>query len=220
MSPWFLISRFGETTLLLPCALLLYLWLRQVGEARAARTWLIHFSAAALVTLASKLAFMGWGLGSPALDFTGLSGHSMMAAAVFPVLAHRFLPAARGAGAVVALGTGIAMALLVGYSRLAVDAHSVSEVFGGLAAGMAASLGFLARTAHWPRQPAPPAVAMAIVVLMLALPATGAHAPTTEWLENMAISLSGRERPFRRVDWPMGRVWHGALSRIQGGSFL
>ena len=37
-------------------------------------------------TTASKVAFIGWGLGLSALDFTGISGHAMIASAVYPLL--------------------------------------------------------------------------------------------------------------------------------------
>lgn len=227
---WSLISRFGETSLLLPCALLLYLWLRHGGESRAARIWLTCFTAAAATTLLSKLAFMGWGIGMRALDFTGLSGHSMMAAATLPVLLHRFAsPRNAWLGWMAAL-CGFAAAVLIGYSRLMLQVHSVSEVAGGLLTGMGASIAFLWLTARTPRRGAPVLLALAIATLMLALPASGLHAPTHAWLEQLATYLSGRERPFRREDWPApvarfpsadtaaSRPWHAAFASRQSGA--
>lgn len=196
---WSLISRFGETSLLLPCALLLYLWLRHGGEPRAARLWFACFTGAATVTLLSKLAFMGWGIGMRSLDFTGLSGHSMMASATLPVLLHRFAPPQR---AWLAALCGLAAALLIGYSRLMLQVHSPSEVAGGLLTGMSASIAFLSLSARTPRRGAPVLLSLAIATLMLALPASGLHAPTHAWLEQFAMYLSGRDRPFRREDWP------------------
>lgn len=202
MSHWYVISRFGESSLLLPCAALLYLWMHYAGEPRAARNWLACFAGAAALTLASKLAFMGWGIGVQALDFTGFSGHSMMAAAVLPVLGQRLVATRRPGLAAIGMLAGGGMALLVGYSRLMLDAHTPSEVVGGLSIGLAASLGFLRLCGTAPRSAAPVTVALAIATLMLGLPATGAHAPTHRWLEQLAVYLSGRDRPFRREDWP------------------
>ena len=46
---------------------------------------MLCFGAASLVVLVSKLAFLGWGIGSARLNFTGFSGHTMLSAAVWPV---------------------------------------------------------------------------------------------------------------------------------------
>ncbi len=206
---WHLISRFGDAALLLPCAALLLLSLCHRGEWRAARDWCLAFAAAAGLTLASKLAFIGWGIGVPALDFTGFSGHSMMAASVLPVLLHRLAPGRRPRLGWIAATLGASLALLVGYSRLPLGAHSLSEVVGGLALGFAVSGGYLLATAprrrqrrppRWRRSPRAPLLLL-IGALLLGVPASGAHAPTEQWIEQIALYLSGRARPFQREDW-------------------
>lgn len=206
---WHLISRFGDAALLLPCAALLLLSLCHRGEWRAARDWCLAFAAAAGLTLASKLAFIGWGIGVPALDFTGFSGHSMMAASVLPVLLHRLVPGRRPRLGWIAATLGASLALLVGYSRLPLGAHSLSEVVGGLALGFAVSGGYLLATAprrrqrrpsRWRRSPRAPLLLL-IGALLLGVPASGAHAPTEQWIEQIALYLSGRARPFQREDW-------------------
>ncbi|KAA6129735.1 phosphatase PAP2 family protein [Cupriavidus cauae] len=206
---WHLISRFGDAALLLPCAALLLLSLCHRGEWRAARDWCLAFAAAAGLTLASKLAFIGWGIGVPALDFTGFSGHSMMAASVLPVLLHRLAPGRRPRLGWIAATLGASLALLVGYSRLPLGAHSLSEVVGGLALGFAVSGGYLLATAPRRRQRRPPRwrrsrrapLLLLIGALLLGVPASGAHAPTEQWIEQIALYLSGRARPFQREDW-------------------
>lgn len=202
---WHLISRFGDTALLLPCAALLLLSLCHRGEWRAARDWSLAFAAAAGLTLASKLAFIGWGVGVPALDFTGFSGHSMMAASVLPVLLHRLAPGRRPRLGWIAATLGASLALLVGYSRLPLGAHSPSEVVGGLTLGFAVSGGYLLATAprrrpRWRRSPRAPLLLL-VGALLLGVPASGAHAPTEQWIEQIALYLSGRARPFQREDW-------------------
>jgi hypothetical protein len=65
MNLWNLITRFGDSSLLLPCALLIYGWLLYRREGGDAQRWLLLFPPAASLTLASKLAFMGWASASP-----------------------------------------------------------------------------------------------------------------------------------------------------------
>ncbi len=198
---WHLISRFGDTALLLPCAALLLLSLCHRGEWRAARDWCLAFAAAAALTLASKLAFIGWGIGVPALDFTGFSGHSMMAASLLPVLMHRLAPARWPRLGWTAATLGASLALLVGYSRLPLGAHSASEVVGGLALGFAVSGGTLLAAAPRRRRSPRAPLLLLIGALLLGVPASGAHAPTEQWIEQIALYLSGRARAFQREDW-------------------
>ncbi|MCD9121729.1 phosphatase PAP2 family protein [Cupriavidus sp. UGS-1] len=199
---WHLISRFGDTALLLPCAALLLLSLCHRGEWRAARDWCLAFAAAAGLTLASKLAFIGWGVGVPALDFTGFSGHSMMAASVLPVLMHRLAPGRAPRLGWAAAMLGASLALLVGYSRLPLGAHSASEVIGGLTLGFAVSGGCLLATAPRRRRSPRAPLLLLLGAVLLGVPASGAHAPTEQWIEQIALYLSGRARPFQRADWP------------------
>lgn len=202
MSHWQFLSRFGETTLLLPCALMLYAWFRHSREAATARQWLCAFAAAAGVTLLSKLAYMGWGLGVPALNFTGFSGHSMMAAAVLPVVLHRLVPAhsARsGWPALAAAAAGVLLAVGVSVSRFVLGVHSLSEVVGGLALGLGASVWFIALTHGHARRAAPPLAIALVLAFVLGLPASGATVPTHRWLEEIAVYLSSRDKPFERT---------------------
>ena len=88
---WHLLTRLGEMQILLPAALLAMLAMFRRPEARPlAGWWGVFLMTAALITTASKVAFMGWGLGSAELDFTGISGHAMFAAAVYPLLIRVF----------------------------------------------------------------------------------------------------------------------------------
>ena len=93
----------------------------------------------------SKLAFMVWGVGLPGLDFTGLSGHSAMAALVWPALLG--LLAGRGGRVWRLCGAtlGTLLAAAVAWSRVALHAHSASEVVLGFALGAAFALWLLWR---------------------------------------------------------------------------
>ncbi len=146
MSAWPLVSRVGESALLMPCALVVFAWL-QSGRAPHDRAnavrWALTLGCAVALVVASKLAYMGWGIGGRAFDFTGISGHSTMAAAVLPVLARLLVPERHRAMAVVAVAVSVAVAIVVGVSRLALEVHSPAEVVAGLALGFGASATFL-----------------------------------------------------------------------------
>ncbi len=200
MQYWDLIARFGELQILLPAALLVALALLRRPETRAlALLWISSLSAALVLTTASKVAFIGWGIGWPELNFTGISGHAMVAAAVYPLLLGSLASRGTPRGRAAAIGVGYAMALLVGISRVALSAHSASEVFAGLCVGGAASALALdeARLARVVINPVVPAA----VALWLALtpglaPASQTHSAVTR----LSLMLSGRETPYTRSD--------------------
>ncbi len=83
---WQLISFFGDSTVLLPsaAALFIVLMLRKTSRLLAWQ-WSLLFGITGAIVCASKLAFMGWGLGIRELDFTGFSGHSALSAAFWPI---------------------------------------------------------------------------------------------------------------------------------------
>ncbi|MFZ4481940.1 MAG: phosphatase PAP2 family protein [Rhodoferax sp.] len=195
---WRLLTRLGEMQILLPAALLVMLALSRRPDARAlAFRWLACLALAALATLASKVAFIGWGLGSAAHDFTGISGHAMFAAAVYPILlgalAARWPPPAQR----IALAGGFALALAVGFSRLQVGAHSNSEVLAGLLLGGAASLTAIAG-ASLPRLALGSSLSALVVVWVLLSPVHIPPLPTHSAVTLLALTLSGHAAPYTR----------------------
>lgn len=198
MGRWQLVSILGESVFLLPCAVFLYAWLCWRGARAGAQHWLLAFSCSAFLVLASKLAFMGWGIGSEALDFTGFSGHAMMAASILPMMLYVAMPA--GVPALGPVAAGLLLAFLVAASRLALNAHSFSEVVGGLLLGLLVSLPLIRRQVV-PRSPAAMGLVAATLAIVLVLPAGGVVGITQRWIEDMAVFLSGRDRPFERGEW-------------------
>ena len=97
--------------------------------------WCQLFTAGMSLVVATKIAFIGWGIGIRSLDFTGFGGHSMRATVVIPVRFYLILqkapPIARTSG--VSLGT--VFGVIIGISRLVVYAHSVSEAVAGCILG-------------------------------------------------------------------------------------
>ncbi|GAA5787014.1 phosphatase PAP2 family protein [Chitiniphilus shinanonensis] len=196
MSFWIVVSWLGHTWLVLPLALLLALMFVVAGDARGALRWLVALAVAIGLTTLSKLAFLGWGIGIRALDFTGISGHAMYAAAVWPVAGALLAsPARRRLG--MTLG-GVA-ALLIGVSRLGLAVHSPSEVVAGWLVGGAVAAWVL-------RQPLPQSsvgwrwaaiLAVALASRWVAVPPATLAQPH-RMLVKLALVLSGRTAPYDR----------------------
>ncbi|GHM30386.1 hypothetical protein ECZU45_41730 [Escherichia coli] len=200
---WQLISFFGDSTVLLPsaAALFIVLMLRKTSRLLAWQ-WSLLFGITGAIVRASKLAFMGWGLVfaswiTPASAATqrsprpsGLSSCGCLAR-VFP----------RACKAAVA--TGYILAAVVGYSRLAIHVHSVSEVIAGLLLGAAGSALFLMlqkRTTHSESVSISWGGVVCLVMVPLILLHSGNKAPTQSLLGQIATALGPLDKPFTRTD--------------------
>lgn len=196
---WHLLTRLGEMQILLPAALLALLTLLRRPQARPlARWWLVFLLASAGLTTASKLAFMGWGIGNAALDFTGISGHAMFAAAIYPLLLGTLASHASPVVQRLAIGAGFVLALLIGISRLEVGAHSVSEVIAGLLLGGAASVGAMA-LACLPRAVIGPVLPLLVAVWIGVMPMHAPPSQTHDLVTQLALRLSGHQTPHTRA---------------------
>jgi membrane-associated phospholipid phosphatase len=197
---WQLLTRLGEAQILLPAgALAVLALLRQAPSRSMAIRWLAALAVAAGLTTASKLAFIGWGLGWPGLNFTGVSGHAMFAAAVYPLLLGTLAPRRPRVLPVLALALGALLAGLIGLSRLAVQAHSVSEVVAGLALGAAVVAVALGQM-HLPTLRISPWVPVTAAVWLFIMPA---HAPPSQshaLVTRLALAVSGHPLPYTRAD--------------------
>ena len=200
---WVQVSRLGEAQILLPAMALALLWLaRQHGGGRLALAWLGATALAAAITTASKIAFIGYGIGWAPWDFTGFSGHAMFAAALLPLLLRLTAGPRTRAGRGLVVAAGYALALVVAVSRIQVGAHSASEVVTGFTLGAAASAWAL-RAGRWPALPL--ARWMPVVLLVWALLAvSGAPESRTHGLvTRLALAISGRPHAYQR--WELHR---------------
>jgi membrane-associated phospholipid phosphatase len=205
---WSVITRLGQAEILLPAMAAGLLCLFGPAHAPAlARRWLVATAVTALLTTATKVAFIGYGIGYAPWDFTGLSGHSMFAGVVLPVLmavltGHR-QPALRHWATLF----GVALAVLITISRVRVGAHSWAEAVTGCGVGLCASAWVLfgqART-RW----APPLWLPALIIAWLAfLPLHAPPSRTNEWVTTLALHLSGRPHPYTRQQ--MLRIWRAS----------
>lgn len=203
---WRALSRLGESQILVPAFLAALAWLLLVasrpgaadgpGDASAARAaagrWALGVGAAGTLTLASKVAFIGFGLGWAAIDFTGFSGHTLAATSILPVLAGL-------AGGPPGAACGYAVALVVMVSRVVIHAHSWSEVLGGALLGStvaAATLGRLfaagqpVRTPWW--------LPLLLAAWLTLLPWRAPPSPTHGLVVRLSLWVSGRPFPYTR----------------------
>ncbi|MEP7186437.1 MAG: phosphatase PAP2 family protein [Rhodanobacter sp.] len=183
---WVDVTALGDSAVILPCVCVIALWLLlSVSTRGLVWRWLLLVAAVAGLVIASKLGFMVWGLSLPGLQFTGLSGHTAMAAvmwpALFALLAGRAGGAWRGCGAAL----GVLLAAAIAWSRVVLHAHSVSEVVLGGTIGVAFALWFLWRYGPQWRLPWSPLIAL--LPLLLVLPFVyGRRFPTQDILVTVA----------------------------------
>ncbi|HHG2519742.1 TPA: phosphatase PAP2 family protein, partial [Escherichia coli] len=99
--------------------------------------------------------------------------------------------------------TGYVLAAVVGYSRLVIHAHSVSEVIAGLLLGAAGSALFLVlqkRTSDCDYKTVPWGGIACLVMIPLILLHSGSKAPTQTLLGQIATAIGPLDKPFTRED--------------------
>jgi len=84
-----------------------------------------------LAVAASRFAHTVWGVEIAALNFTVISGHSMLASAIYPTTFAICATQAKPRTAMLAHLFGIAWALAIGVSRVLMGLHSTAEVVTG-----------------------------------------------------------------------------------------
>ena len=167
---------------------------------KALLAWFGYLAFGLAVVVVSKVAFIGWGIGVRAWDFTGFSGHAERATMVMPVLCYTFFRQASATVRHVAVALGFLTALGASLSRYVLHCHSVSEVIGGALLGSVLAAAFIAghgRAAAFSR--GLPLVLAGGFVLLVAPrmePGTSQHL-----LTDIALRVSGHHQPFTRDQW-------------------
>jgi len=197
------VTHLGAATTILPVlpAIWFGLWMERRHTVVVA--WSTTLFIGALVTLISKLAFIGWGLGVASLDFTGVSGHTLLATAILPVV-FSLLPLSRPWSAL-AFILGLCLVVLVGWSRVVLGAHSWSEVVAGwcLGALISGSVLVLMRLSMR-NHPVLPGmrwlIATSLLVMSVFSQSIAETLPVQPLVVDLALKLSGHEHPFNRTD--------------------
>ncbi|MDR3429415.1 phosphatase PAP2 family protein [Silvimonas sp.] len=205
---WQVLTNFGDSALLLPVAVVLIGWMLYEQAWRCASIWVALFVPAMVLVVATKLAFLGWGIGIERLDFTGFSGHTTLSMAIYPALAVWIVQRMHPRHHLRAYVLGWLFALVIGVSRLTLNKHSLSEVVAGVALGTAVSLTWTWLSALDSR----PSHHFVLAVGILAMLIGGLHgerAPTQGFIARWAISMSHRPVPYNRYTaWPGSHPHH------------
>jgi membrane-associated phospholipid phosphatase len=200
MAMWEHLTNLGGINVLGVVALAIALWLLLARAWRLSWWWCVLFGGGLVLVVATKLAFIGWGFGIRAIDFTGLSGHAMRAMAVFPVVLYLVLHGAPSWARRTGVVLGVLLGLMISVSRLMVHAHSVSEVVLGGALGLLVGFGFLAlidRRQKFVLHGAFIVLSLLSLLISSRVPPT----PTHGLMVRLALYVSGHERPFVREGW-------------------
>jgi membrane-associated phospholipid phosphatase len=196
---WVDVTRLGESGLLMPIGALLFLWFL-FASSRVALVWTIAFGLGVVIVIASKIAFIGWGIGIRPLDFTGFSGHTMLAAAIYPSVGWFSVPSHRPRVRVAVTTIGFLFAALVGVSRLEVRAHSSSEVVAGFVLGASVAVTLIGVCGRRPIRVIP-IWPLAVAFVAFNLIGIGKYAPSHQIIAKLALAASGHDQPYRRAQW-------------------
>ncbi|MBM0747809.1 phosphatase PAP2 family protein [Pantoea eucrina] len=198
---WRTLTYFGDSMLLIPTAVIITLVLPwKSSSQRTVWYWLLAFGLAGLLVSLSKIMFLGFGIGSARFNFTGFSGHSAMSSTLWPVMMWLISGRWSTFWRAVTIAIGYAIPLMVGFSRLVIHAHSVSEVLAGLLLGFTLSSAFLIsqrRTVLKGFSALQVGVAFLVPLLLMG---HGRVATTQQFLERLSVKLAGLEKPFKRAD--------------------
>lgn len=199
MSWWHTITFLGDSAFTVPGACVLALWLGVNGRWRQMLRWLLTFGTAMMIVVISKLLYMGWNIAPPLLyNFTGISGHTASATALYLSLAALLTEQASSRARLIALASTAALVLAVALSRLMIKVHSSSEVMTGLVLGACAAWWFC-------RGPTPSerrlrgALALAAAAAFMLMGTYGQPAPTHALLQQIAMTLSGHHQVYART---------------------
>lgn len=194
---WHTITFLGDSTMTIPGACILALWLGINRMWRPMLAWLFAFGGAMMIVVISKLLFMGWDITLPMLNFTGFSGHTASSSALYLSIALLLTQDSNRRRRALVLALTALLVTAVGLSRLMIKVHSESEVLLGLLVGATAAWAFGLSL----RQSAPPLRHLLLPLgLAVALMMTGFDkpAPTQSFLQELAKDLSGRTEVFMR----------------------
>lgn len=193
------LTNFGDPYLTVPLAGAVVVWLATTRSWRALVTWIACFSASAALVAASHFAYAAWGLQITAINFTAVSGHTMLASAVYPTTFALCASQARTRTAIFAYLCGLVFALAIGMSRLLMGVHTPAEVLSGwllgtLVAGLTCSPALALRTragvisiGRNARHDSTPFAAMALALIVVC---HGKILPVTAWIDVHAPRLT------------------------------
>ena len=194
---WQIITHLGSSSLMLPILAITVTGLLLSHQKRAVGVWLLTLTLAIMITLITKIAFIGWGIGIASLKFTGISGHTLLAMSVLPVLFGWLMARDENCLRFTGIFFGLLLGTCVGISRVVLGVHSISEVLAAWLIGLIVSSVTL-NALEKPIQ-RPSCVRLSPLLLLFAFNTTSSnYLPTHDWEIKVALFLSGHDRPYVR----------------------
>lgn len=204
MNYWATISKLGDVTTSSSLALGIFALFALQHAWKLASHWIMLFSVGTMAVVVSKVAFIGWGIGSQELDFTGFSGHAMRAMAIFPVLAYISVQQNTFISKVIAIISCVALGAVVGVSRFILNFHSWSEIVMGSILGLSLSFCFIYLLRNYRDKYFPQPIALTGLLPLLFMLHTD-PTPTQHWIVGFSLYISGHEQPFVREGWQFSK---------------
>ncbi|NTZ05944.1 phosphatase PAP2 family protein [Burkholderia metallica] len=189
---WTAVSDLGDAAMTLPLALACIGWLTcSAAGRRHAASWALMLAAGMALVGATKMLYAGCGIQIRAIDFRVISGHTMLASAVWPMTCALALSGGTPWRANTSLSLGLVLGALIGVARVFDDAHTPAEVVAGWLVGSAVALAFVWRHGA-PRVDARYRALAAGSLLAVSAVAYGRHAPIQSAIDNYSPFLCGR----------------------------
>jgi hypothetical protein len=189
---WTAIGNLGDAALTLPLAAVCFAWLtRSLYGWRIALSWATLLAAAMLLVGVTKILHAGCGVQIRAVHFRAISGHALLAAAVWPMACLLMLHDGWNTRTLRALLPGLALAATIAVAR-ARDAHTASEVMAGWMLGVLVTVVLLKR---WTDAPILPPVLRPLAVVSVcavAALAYGRHAAIQDAIDVYAPVVCAR----------------------------
>jgi membrane-associated phospholipid phosphatase len=197
---WHGLSVAGSLAVTGPIGVAIAIWLVAGKSWHLTAAWCALFGLGMALVVATKVAFMGWGVGVESVEFAGFSGHAMRAAAVFPVALYLLVRTRTLGWRVAAIAAGVLLSALIALSRVEVQAHSASEALTGCLLGLLVAVSFIWYASVREH------LALSRWLLLLCLPIVliaprVEPVPAERWIAQLAMHLSGRDQPFTRAIW-------------------
>ena len=197
---WLALSVLGSMAVMGPAGAAVGIWLAGGRSWRLAFSWCLLFGAGMALVVATKIAFIGWGIGVYSVQFAGFSGHAMRAGAVLPVFFFVLLKGARPSWRWSGVLAGCLIAMLITLSRLELRFHSVSEGVTGCLLGFLVAALFI-----WQALDVSAFVISRTLVVLsfccLLFAPKAEPVPTEDIITRVALRMSGHVKPFDREEW-------------------
>jgi len=215
---WEYLSLIGSVAVTGPIGIAIAVWLLLGKSWRLSLAWCLLFCGGMALVVATKIAFYGWGIGVEAVDFAGFSGHSMRAAAVYPVAFYLCFRSSGPRAGYLAAAAGVLLAVLISISRVEVQAHSVSEALTGFLLGLTVAGLFIWHVSTEGHMAISRILVALCMPILLVTPQHGDAIHAEGWISQLAMLLSGHDRPFSRQQWHLPKPPGGSHVSVTSGS--